>query len=149
MNNRIDRLLSKKRTKMAERHENSSLVQEQIKEEQETEDSKIEYVESQVEPLEYIYKGQTYLIPCETEEGEVMTYHDQHYQALRIRNGLPLEAKRMCDYQFDYKEAKTVEENKSLSELVVSEEEASSEYQKMKTAHEAQHPPEDDENVTT
>lgn len=144
MNNRINRLVGKKRKDMAAKNKDSSLVREQKREEQEASDNVVHYTESRLEPLQYEYEGKTYTIPCETEDGEPMTYHDQHYQATRLRSGLPIEAKRMRDYYFSYEDASLKDDTKSLSELVVSDEEASEEYQRMKEQHEAQHPTDED-----
>ncbi|MGI4991003.1 hypothetical protein ACRXCV_00095 (plasmid) [Halobacteriovorax sp. GFR7] len=142
MSKRADRLIGKKRAKLAEVDKMSTLVQEQLDEEQAQKDNLVSYVQRQNEPLEYEWQGVTYLVPAVTEQGHPMTYHDQYYQITRLKAGYPIEAKRMVDYRFDPDKAGMGEGmvNSDTIDLSVEPSEA---YKSMKEAHEAQHPPED------
>lgn len=138
---RADRLVSKQRSKRAAGRNNSAQVQDQLKEEQDHKDNLVQFVQSQTEPLEYEYEGTKHVIPCVTEDGDEMTYHDQYYQVTRLKNGLPIEAKRMVDYRFDINQASTsYQQDREVDNLTL---EPSDAYKEMKEAHEAQHPPEE------
>ena len=139
---RAERLINKHREAAAKQQDASGLVREQIAEEQELNDGQVVYVQSTVEDLEYMYEGEKHIIPCTTEDGKEMTYHDQYYQVTRLKNGLPIEAKRMIDYTFDVAGA-VVEEGEPDTLSYDPEAEESEEYKAMKEAHLAQHPEED------
>lgn len=140
---RADRLIQKQRDKDARNSKSSTIAQEQLVEEQQFKDNLVGYVNRKNEPLVYeLDEGGTITVPSVTDDGHEMTYHDQHYQIRRYHNGLPIEAKRMCDYRFDIPSSNGVErldDNVSLSVDV----EPSEAFKAMKEAHEQQHPPED------
>lgn len=140
---RVNRLLDKQRQRMAASQDVSGLVKEQLEEEARVTEDCIEYVERRLDRLRYVKDGEEHYIEAVTEDGHLMTYHDQHYQITRLNNGLPIEAKRMVDYKFDYQSAAQKEGDVSVTEAI-SETEPSPEYQSMKGAHEAQHPPEEE-----
>lgn len=138
---RADRIIQKQVRKMAKANDQSSFVQEQLQEEQQANDSLVPFIESQRAPLDYMHEGERLTVPCETENGDAMTYHDQYYQITRHKNGLPIEAKRMIDYQFDLSSAANDKaDDREPDTLALN---PSTAYQEMKDAHEAQHPSED------
>lgn len=140
---RQDRLLQKHRAKLAKENKQSGLVQEQIEEERAVADTLVKYHEKKTKPLVYSLDGVEHTVPATTDDGKPMTYHDQHYQITRLKSGLPIEAKRIQDYQFKYEDAEDVEADLSLSAVMDEDAVESEEYKNMKAAHEAQHPPEE------
>lgn len=136
---RADRLINKKRDQLAKTKESSTLVREQIEEEQEVTDNIVRYAKRVQTPLDYVHEGVKHTVPAYTEDGKEMSYHDQYYQITRMKNGLPIEAKRMIDYKFDLDAAR--HEDADDRSLVDPTFQSSEEYLRMKEQHEAQHPP--------